>query len=97
MAIIQPPKPGQPLSPEVRAIRAEGDELAKRVAAMNAVRGSDAFKEANPLDAHMFTLQMEVMQSYLHILTIRLARANDAANGLILDNTPRRSARNPSL
>lgn len=88
MAIIQPPKPGLPMSPAIRAIHNEGDDLAKRLAAMNQVKGSDVFKEANPLDAHLFTLQMETMQAYLHILTIRLARANDAAKGLVLDNTP---------
>lgn len=81
--ILDPPKPGLPASPEVRAIREEGDQLARRIAAMNAVKESDAFKAANPLDAHLFALQMEIMQSQLHVLTIRLARANDAANGIL--------------
>jgi hypothetical protein len=85
LSIIQPPKPGDALSPEVRAIRAEGDQLAQRIAAMNAITGDPRFKQVSPLDAHLFTLQMEVMQSYLHVLTIRLARANDTANGVIPD------------
>lgn len=84
--IIGQPQPGLPTSPEVRAIRAEGDQLAQRVAAMGQLKESDLFKEVAPLDAHLFTLQMEVMQSYLHVLTIRLARANDAANGRIPDS-----------
>lgn len=85
MSVIQPPQPGLPMSPEVRAIRAEGDQLAQRLAAMNQVKDSPVFKEIVPLDAHLFTLQMEIMQSFLHVLTIRLARANDAANGRLPD------------
>lgn len=85
MTAILPPRPGLPASPEVRAIRAEGDQLAQRLAAMSGVKDSELFKEVAPLDAHLFMLQMEVMQSYLHILTIRLARANDSANGVLPD------------
>lgn len=70
---------------EVRAIREEGDILARRLAAMGQVKDSKAFKEALPLDAHLFTLQMEAMQSYLHILAIRLARASDVAKGIMPD------------
>lgn len=94
--ILEPPKPGLPASPEVRSIHAEGDQLAQRLGAMNAVKESDAFKEAASLDAHLFTLQMEIMQSYLHVLTIRLARANDAANGRLQDTTPTLS-RKPAI
>ena len=85
MSVIPPPAPGLPLSPEVRAIRAEGDQLSQRLAAMNQAKETEAFKSAPALVAHMFTLQMEVMQSYLHILTIRLAIANDAAHGMVPD------------
>lgn len=72
-------------SMEVRAIKAEGDELSKRLAAMHAVKTHDSFKALAPLDGHLFILQMENMQTYLHILTIRLARANDRANGILPD------------
>lgn len=65
---------------EVSAIRAEGDELARRLGTMHQVKDSDVFKAAPPLDQHLFTLQAEAMQTYLHILTIRLARANDAGS-----------------
>lgn len=93
--VIPPPKvPG--LSKEVQIIRAEGDELAQRLAAMNAVKDQPVFKELPPLDAHLFTLQMEVMQSYLHILTIRLARANDTANGILPDSA-RALGKKPSI
>lgn len=70
---------------EVSVIQAEGDQLAQRLAAMNAVKGMAAFKVAPVLEQHLFTLQMEIMQSYLHVLTIRLARANDAATGILPD------------
>jgi len=85
MTVLGPPKPGLPQSPEVRAIMKEGDELAKRIAAMNHVKDSDVFNEVPVLDRHLFTLQMEAMQTVLHILTIRLARANDAHNGRLPD------------
>lgn len=78
--IIKPPPPGMS-NPAVRAIHEEGDALAKRISAMALFQNTDAFKALDPLDAHLFTLQMEAMQTYLHILTIRLARTNDAANG----------------
>jgi hypothetical protein len=94
--IIQPPKPGLDTSPEVRIIRAEGDDLAKRIAAMSAVMGSDAFKAQAPLDAHLFTLQMDAMRTYLHVLTIRLARANDRANS-ILPDTASALGRKPTI
>lgn len=83
--IIKPQDPGLTVPAEVRAIREEGDKLAQRMAAMNQVKGMAAFKEAAPLDAHLFSLQMEIMQSYLHVLTIRLARANDTAHGVLPD------------
>lgn len=73
------------LSSTVLAIRAEGDELAQRIAAMMAVTRTPAFKAMNPLDAHLFTLQAETMQAVLHVLTIRLARANDADHGVLPD------------
>lgn len=94
--------PATPMSPvpkprtEVDAIRQEGDALAQRLAVMNHVKDSDAFKAASPLDAHLFTLQMEAMQTYLHILTIRLARANDAING-ILPDTASALGKKPSI
>lgn len=80
----------------MRFIRAEGDQVAQRLGAMNAVKNSEVFKEAAPLDAHLFTLQMETMQAYLHILTIRLARANDKVNG-VLPDTARALGAKPSI
>lgn len=86
MTIIGKPPPGNPLSPEVRAIQKEGDELAKRMAAMHALKAQGVLEQVPVLGAHLFTLQMDAMQTYLHILTIRLARANDAANGIVPDS-----------
>jgi uncharacterized protein YdcH (DUF465 family) len=78
-------KPPAHLPPHVQRIFAEGDELAQKIARANQFIGSEAFKELPALDAHLLSLQTEVMQSYLHILTIRLARANDAHNGKLPD------------
>jgi len=78
-------KPPAHLPLRVQRIYAEGDELAARLAKANQFIQSSGFKELAPLDAHLLSLQAEIMQSYLHILTIRLARANDAHNGKLPD------------
>ena len=78
MAIIKPNHGVAVLPPHMQRVVAEGDQLAQRLAAINAFKDTDIFKALDPLDAHLLTLQAEVMQSYLHILTIRLARAGDA-------------------
>lgn len=85
MSIIGAPKPGLAASPLIRGIMKEGDELAQRMAGINAFKQTDTFKAMAPLDAHMLVLQSEAMQTYLHILTIRLARANDAEANKIPD------------
>jgi hypothetical protein len=81
------------LPPHVQRIYAEGDELSARLAKANAFIQSDAFKALQPLDAHLLSLQSELMQSYLHVLTIRLARANDAHNGVLPDTATALSAK----
>lgn len=78
-------KPKMINTPEVRAIMREGDELSQRIGVMIEVTQNDLFKEVAPLDRHHFTLQIESMQHTLHILQIRLARANDAAAGRLPD------------
>jgi hypothetical protein len=78
-------KPPAHLPEHVQRIYAEGDELAQKLAKANQFIQSEAFKALAPLDAHMLSLQAEVMQAYLHILTIRLARANDEHNGKLPD------------
>jgi hypothetical protein len=85
VSIIKPPTPGLEMSPFIRAMMKEGDELAQKMARLNAFRETDDFKALAPLDAHTLVLQGEAMQLYLHILTIRLARANDAARGIVQD------------
>lgn len=86
MKVNDPNGPGMIMSPLVRLIMAEGDELSKRLAAMAAITQEEAFKAFNPLDVHLFTLQMDAMRTYLHILTIRIARANDEAHGRVGDS-----------
>lgn len=85
MSVIQPPKPGTPTAPHIRRMMEEGDQLAQRLGALKNFVQTELFKELAPIDAHILSLQGEVMQAYLHILTIRLARANDADKGVIPD------------
>jgi hypothetical protein len=74
---------GIPYRHMVNAIRKEGDELSKRLGAISAFIETDGFKVLDVLDKHLLTLQREQMQVYLHILTIRLARFDEAAKGVL--------------
>lgn len=79
-------KPGPINPPHIQRMMQEGDELAQRLGKLNAfVHEGPSFKGLPAIDAHLLTLQAEVMQSYLHILTIRLARASDEAKGRMSD------------
>lgn len=92
MSLIKPPA----IAPNgyMRSMIEEGDELSRRLARINAYKGTDAFKALEALDAHLLMLQAEVMQGYLHVLTIRLARASDAQKGLVVPDAPMLALRN---
>jgi hypothetical protein len=87
--VVKPPLIGIPSTPKplsmVEVLKAEGDALSKQIARYHQFRASDAFKALNPLDAHLYTLAMEQMQTLLHTYTIRLARASDAEKGYVPD------------
>jgi hypothetical protein len=74
---------GIPYDQLMNAIRKEGDELSKRMGAISAFIETPGFKALDILDKHMLTLQREIMQSYLHILTVRLARFDEAKKGVL--------------
>lgn len=59
----------------MRRVLLEGDDLARKLAALREFTGSDAFKALDPTDAHLLVTQAEIMQAYLHLLTIRLNRS----------------------
>jgi len=67
----------------VNALRKEGDELNARVEAMAAFTQTEGFKALDILDRHLFMLQMESAQAYLHLIGIRMARFSDAAKGVV--------------
>jgi hypothetical protein len=77
------PTAGIPYEQLMNAIRKEGDELSKRLGAISAFIETPGFQALDILDKHMLTLQRETMQAYLHILTIRLARFDEANKGII--------------
>lgn len=82
--IIKPGiNPGIPYKQLMNAIAKEGDELSRRIGAISQFIGTDGFKALDPLDRHLITLQRENMQTYLHILTLRLARFDEAAKGVL--------------
>lgn len=68
----------------MRAIRKEGDELSMRIGIMSNFMETEGFKALDVLDKHLFTLQREQMQTYLHTLTIRLARFEEASKGVMV-------------
>jgi hypothetical protein len=79
-------KPKADLLPRaVAIIRQEGDDLAARLGIIKNFINSNAFKELSALDAQLLMGQAEAMQTYLRFLSIRVARANDAAKGIPLD------------
>jgi hypothetical protein len=67
----------------MNAIRKEGDELSRRIGAISAFTETPGFQVLDVLDKHLITLQREIMQSYLHTLTIRLARFDEAKKGVL--------------
>lgn len=74
---------GIPYQQLINAIGKEGDQLAQRIAAMTAFRQTDGFEVLDVLDKHLMGLQLENMQTYLHILTIRRARFDEARKGVL--------------
>lgn len=82
-------RPGAPVSAKVpydaliRAIKNEGDELSRRIHILREFVAHGDFKALDPLDAHLLTLQLEHMATYLHILQIRLARFDEAKKGVL--------------
>ncbi len=52
---------------------------------MRNVANSGALNQVAPIDAHLFVAQISAMDAVLRIVSIRLARANDAAKGVIPD------------
>lgn len=85
MLIGKPAGVPKQLTGEVAAIYKEGDDLDKRITAMRGIMQSPIFKEVAPLDQALFNLQFNAMMQYQSILAIRLARANDLANGRLMD------------
>lgn len=74
---------GIPYQHLINAIKKEGDELSKRIAAITAFTNTDGFAALDILDKHLLTLQREQMTAYLHLLTIRVARFDEARKGLL--------------
>lgn len=74
---------GIPYQQLINAIRKEGDDLSKRIAAITAFTSTEGFGALDVLDKHLLTLQREQMQAYLHVLTIRLARFDEARKGVL--------------
>lgn len=74
---------GIPYDQLINAIRGEGDVLSRRIGAISAFTETEGFKVLDVLDKHLLTLQREIMQSYLHTLTIRLARFEEAKRGVL--------------
>lgn len=74
---------GIPYAQLINAMRKEGDELSRRIGAISRFIETDDFKVLDVLDKHLLTLQHEQMRVYLHILTIRLARFEEAKKGVL--------------
>ena len=83
MPVLNPGGKPLGLSREVELIMQEGNALSSRLDAMTAVLEMPEFAEADMLDKHLFTLQMDAMRTYLHVLSIRIARASDKAKGAV--------------
>lgn len=75
--------PGIPYQQLMNAISKEGDALSQRLGAMSAFIETPGFHSLDVLDKHLFTLQREIMQGYLHLLTVRLARFDEARKGVL--------------
>jgi hypothetical protein len=74
---------GIPYDALMNAIRKEGDELSRRMGAISQFIESPGFAALDVLDKHLLTVQRETMQAYLHLLTIRLARFDEAKKGVL--------------
>lgn len=74
---------GIPYQQLINAIRKEGDDLSKRIAAITQFTGTPGFETLDVLDKHLLVLQREQMQTYLHLLTIRMARFDEARKGVL--------------
>lgn len=77
------PDMGIPYDKIMNAMREEGDALSKRLGAYGHFIETPGFQALDVMDKHLLTLQREIMQSYLHTLTIRLARFDDAKKGIL--------------
>lgn len=74
---------GIPYQQLLNAIKKEGDELSRRIATIAAFTETPGFQALDVLDKHLLVLQQEQMRVYLHILTIRLARFDEARKGVL--------------
>lgn len=71
------------LPPHIQRMIEEGDVLAARTDRLGAWMTPDNMTKLHPLDAQLMMAQHTAMQTYLRILGLRMARANDDHRGLI--------------